>query len=68
LNLRSHAGGTANALLGETTMTGIHDVQQALDKIVATGRPNHGPFWRGLSRDERVKKSVYRLPLVVLAI
>jgi hypothetical protein len=46
-------------------MTGFHEVQQTLDRILATGRPNHGPFWRGVSRDQFVNLKVWGLPLVV---
>jgi hypothetical protein len=48
-------------------MTGFRDVQDALDRILGAGPPpNHGSFWRGVSRDEFVALSVFGLGLVVV--
>jgi hypothetical protein len=48
-------------------MTGFLDVQDALDRILGEGPPpNHGSFWRGVSRDEFVALSVFGLELVVV--
>src|SRR5919107_5989757 len=48
-------------------MTGFLDVQDALDRILGVGPPpNHGSFWRGVSRDEFVALRVFGLELVVV--
>jgi hypothetical protein len=48
-------------------MTGFLDVQDALDRILGVGPPpNHGSFWRGVSREEFVALSVFGLELVVV--
>jgi hypothetical protein len=48
-------------------MTGFLDVQDALDRILGVGPPpNHGSFWRGVSRDEFVALSVFGLELIVV--
>jgi hypothetical protein len=48
-------------------MTGFRDIQDALDRILGVGLPpDHGSFWRGVSRDEFVALSVFGLELVVV--
>jgi hypothetical protein len=48
-------------------MTGFLDVQDALDRILGVGPPpNHGSFWRGISRDDFVAFSVFGLELIVV--
>ena len=48
-------------------MTGFLDVQDTLDRILGAGPPpNHGSFWRGVSRDEFVALSVFGLELIVV--
>ena len=42
------------------------DIQDRLDPILGTGPvPNHGSFWRGVTRDEFVNLSVYGMKLSV---
>lgn len=53
-----------------TLVTGFwtgRNVQDAPDRILGAGPPpNHGSFWRGVSRDEFVALSVFGLELVVV--
>jgi len=46
-------------------MTAFHDVQSLLDRSIGPGQIGaHRAFWRGLSRDQFVARSVYGYPLV----
>lgn len=48
-------------------MAGFRDIQDALDRILGEGPPpNHGSFWRGVSRDEFVAMSVFGLEIVTV--
>ena len=46
-------------------MTGFRDIQNTLDRVLGDGVPNHGPFWRSVTRDEFIEMSVYGLPIIV---
>jgi hypothetical protein len=43
------------------------DIQAILDRAIGGGEIGaHGAFWRGVTRDQFVAKSVYGLPVVTL--
>lgn len=46
-------------------MNGFRDVQRTLDRILGTGRPNHGAFWQSVTRDQFIQQSVYGMRVVV---